>query len=196
MNAASLAEWLTPLSLEARARALTLLSYRLTIHGRDYGIASVEAIGESSALKKLVGINELQHKLLCQTGRYLEDQERTAYPVDVFCQILFQMANNYGIAPALDAASKSGRNGVRYLFLAINTTSAYSLGLSRCPQAMAGIVWCTITITLRTGRRPRAARPKAPRPRPGRTITATWREGKRFRVPFSFPPPFCPRKGT
>jgi hypothetical protein len=93
MNPESVAQWLNALSLVERTKALNLVGFRLTTHARDYGVASVEAIGESSALRKLVGMNELQHKLLSQTGHYLDDQERRAYPVNVFSQILFQTAN-------------------------------------------------------------------------------------------------------
>ncbi len=109
MNPESLAQWLAALSLQARAKALNLLSYELTVRAREYGIASVKAIGEPSALRKMVGINELQHKLVSQAGHYLDGDERTAYPVDVLSRSLFESADHYGISPALIAAIKRAR---------------------------------------------------------------------------------------
>jgi hypothetical protein len=104
MNPQSLTQWLSALSLAERARALTLVSYWLTIHARDYGLIARESEGQPSALRKLLGINELHHKLVSQIGHYLDCQERTAYPMDVFSQILSQTADNYGIGPALASA--------------------------------------------------------------------------------------------
>jgi hypothetical protein len=106
MNPEALVQWIGPLPLAERAKALTLISSWLTIYGRDYGVASVKDIGESSALKKLVGINELHHKLLSQTGNYLNGEERKVYPVDVFSRILFEVADQYGVRSALTGAMK------------------------------------------------------------------------------------------
>jgi hypothetical protein len=106
MNPEALVQWLSPLPLAERARALTLVGSWLTIYARDYGVASVKDIGESSALRKLVGINELHHKLLSQVGTYLNGDEGKAYPVDVFSRILFQVAEQHGISSALTAAIK------------------------------------------------------------------------------------------
>jgi len=80
MSGEAVVQWLGPLSVAERAKALILVSSWLTIYGRDYGIASVNDVGKSSALRKLVGINELQHKLLSQTGNYLNGEERKVYP--------------------------------------------------------------------------------------------------------------------
>jgi hypothetical protein len=106
MSPDALAQWLAPLSLVERAKALTLISSWLTIYGRDYGIASVKDLGESLALRKLVGINELQHKLLSQTGNYLNGEDRKVYPVDVFSRILFEVADRYAVRSALIGAMK------------------------------------------------------------------------------------------
>lgn len=106
MNPEALVQWLGPLTPAERAKVLTRISSLLTIYGRDYGVASVKEIGESSALRKLVGINELQHKLLSQTGKYLNGEELKVYPVDVFSRILFEVADQYSIRPALVGAMK------------------------------------------------------------------------------------------
>jgi hypothetical protein len=87
MNLQSLAEWLNELSLADRARALNRVSYQLTIHARDYFLASADE-EKSAAARKLIGISELQHKLLSQTGHYLDGEQQAVYPVDVFSRIL------------------------------------------------------------------------------------------------------------
>jgi hypothetical protein len=106
MNPETLVQWLAPLTLAERAKALAFVGSWLTVYGRDYGIASVKDIGESSALRKLVGINELQHKLLSQTSNYLNGEEQKVYPVDIFGRILFEVADQYGIRSALIGAIK------------------------------------------------------------------------------------------
>ncbi len=104
-------EWLESLPLAERAKALNLVSFKLTIHGRDYGLPDSPAQGEA-AINRLLGINELQHKLLSQTGHYLDGDDSMAYPVSVFSQILFEMAAHYNTTGALIAALKSARSSI------------------------------------------------------------------------------------
>jgi hypothetical protein len=94
MNSQLVAEWLKSLSLTDRAKALNLISFRLTIHARDYFLA---ATGEAKAadVQQLRGINELHHKLLSQAGHYLDGEETAVYPVDVFSRILNETAHHY-----------------------------------------------------------------------------------------------------
>jgi hypothetical protein len=101
MNAETVTQWLNALSLAERAKSLNLVSFRLTIHAREYGQPSTD---QSSAAKKLLGINELQHKLLSQAGHYLDGEEKKVYPVDVFSQILLETADQHGTTSALAAA--------------------------------------------------------------------------------------------
>lgn len=101
MNAEMVAQWLNALSLPERAKSLNLVSFRLTIHAREYGLPSTD---QSSAAKKLLGINELQHKLLSQAGHYLDGEEKKVYPVEVFSQVLTETADQHGVAGALAAA--------------------------------------------------------------------------------------------
>jgi hypothetical protein len=108
MNPQRVSEWLEPLSLAERAKALNLVSFMLTIRARDYG--SPEQ-GEKAAIKRLLGINELQHKLLSQVGHYMDGDDSKAYPVSVFSQILFEQAANYNAISALNAALKSAGPG-------------------------------------------------------------------------------------
>ena len=101
MNPQTLAQWLTALSLAERAKALNLVSFRLTIHARECGLPSTD---QSSAARKLLGINELHHKLLSQTCHYLDGEGGAVYPVDVFSQILIETADQHGITSTLAAA--------------------------------------------------------------------------------------------
>jgi hypothetical protein len=73
----------------------------LTIHAREYGLPFTDP---SSAAKKLLGINELQHKLLSQAGHYLDGEDKKVYPVDVFTRILLEIADHYGVISALAPA--------------------------------------------------------------------------------------------
>jgi hypothetical protein len=106
MNHVQLTEFLAGLALAKRAQALNLLSFKLTIHAREYGLLDAGADKEE-AIRRLVGLSELHHKLTSQTGHYLDGDEATAYPVAVFSQILFDVANQYNVTGALNAALKS-----------------------------------------------------------------------------------------
>ena len=88
------------LSLMDRARALTLPGFRLTISARD-----AMTLESSLGMRKLIGINELQHRVLSQAGHYLDGEESRAYPVDVFGQILTETAAHHDLASMLDDAS-------------------------------------------------------------------------------------------
>jgi hypothetical protein len=99
-------EWLESLPMAERAKAMNLVSFMLTIRARDYGLPDSPAQGEA-AIKRLLGINELQHKLLSQAGHYMDGNDSKTYPVSVLSQILFEVAAHYNIAGALNAALKS-----------------------------------------------------------------------------------------
>jgi hypothetical protein len=104
-------EWLESLSLPERAKLLNLVSFMLTIRARDYGLPDSPAQGEA-AIKRLLGINELQHKLLSQTRHYMDGDDSKAYPVSVFSQILFELAAHYNATGALNAALKSATGSI------------------------------------------------------------------------------------
>jgi hypothetical protein len=126
MNAETVAQWLNALSLAERAKFLNLVSFRLTIHAREYGLPSTD---QSSAAKKLLGINindnELQYKLLSQAGHYLGAEEKKVYPVDVFSRILTETADQHGVAGALAAA-------IEYGFLSYCGKTPVLAACSRC----------------------------------------------------------------
>ena len=99
-------EWLGSLALAERAKALNLVSFMLTIRARDYGLPDSPAQGEA-AIKRFLGINELQHKLLSQAGHYMDGDDSKTYPPSVFSQILFEQAAYYNVTGALNAVLKS-----------------------------------------------------------------------------------------
>jgi len=101
-----ISEWLTSLSITERAKALNLISFKLTIRAREHGLSEAVAQGEAT-IKRLLGINELQHRLSAQAGHYMDGEESTAYPVSVFSQTLFEIAAQYNVTGALGAALKS-----------------------------------------------------------------------------------------
>ncbi|MGA8669011.1 MAG: hypothetical protein WB679_04015 [Terracidiphilus sp.] len=109
MNPQLVSEWLEPLSLAERAKVLNLVSFMLTIRARDYGLPDSPVQGEEAAIKRLLGINELQHKLLSQVAHYMDGDDSKAYPVSVFSKILFEQAAYYNTVGALNAAFKSAR---------------------------------------------------------------------------------------
>jgi hypothetical protein len=103
MNPESLSHWLGGLSLAARAKVLNAVAFELTIRVRSFSASLKEGRTDSVTSNQLIGVNELQHKILSQVGHYLDGEEK-AYPVDVFSRILFELAEGYSILPALDAA--------------------------------------------------------------------------------------------
>jgi hypothetical protein len=101
IDSSSLVQWLSALPLVERARALNIVSYMLTIHAREYGLPTSEQTGSA---KKLLGINDLQHKILSQTVQYLDGEERLAPSVNSFCHVLIETAAHHGISGPLGAA--------------------------------------------------------------------------------------------
>jgi len=106
-----ISEWLTSLSVSERAKALNLIGFKLTIRAREYGQPESVAQGETT-IKRLLGINELQHKLSSQAGHYMNGDESTAYPVSVLSQTLFEIAAQYNVTGALGAALKSAMGNI------------------------------------------------------------------------------------
>jgi hypothetical protein len=101
MNVHSVAQWLAAMPLDERARALNRITYELTIRAREFGPDCTDRL---LAARTLFGINEIQHKLASQTGRYLNGEAEEVYPVDVFCRILAELAQHHGIGDILTAA--------------------------------------------------------------------------------------------
>ncbi|MGA9129805.1 MAG: hypothetical protein WB425_16845 [Terracidiphilus sp.] len=112
MNSQILDEWLTCFSLLERAKALNLVNYQLTIYAREYGLLSTDS-DKDMATRKLLGISELSHKLTSQIGHYLNGYEADIYPVNVFSQILFDVANHYNVTGSLQASISSAQVRIR-----------------------------------------------------------------------------------
>jgi hypothetical protein len=97
-------EWLAGLPLHERARFLIRIGSQLTIYAREYGISGSNSKNNNLNHKRLVGTNELQHKLLGQAGLYLDGERDKIYPDHVFSEIVFQTAEHYGITRDLTTA--------------------------------------------------------------------------------------------
>jgi hypothetical protein len=111
MNAEQLEEWLTVLPLLERAKTLNLVSFKLNIYAREYGLLSADSDKEM-AMRKLLGISELNHKLTSQIGHYINGDEAKIYPLNVFCQILFDVANQYNVTGALKGSIGSVQGSI------------------------------------------------------------------------------------
>lgn len=107
MNAESLSRRLEGLPLHERAKLLNLIAYQLTVQVRRfYRFPPHSAPNPPPNGEKLAGVNELQHQLISQIGHYLQGEEEKVYPVDVFSRILFEVADQHGVASDLAAAVK------------------------------------------------------------------------------------------
>jgi hypothetical protein len=105
-----LSEWLSELSLQDRAQKLNRVSHNLTICAREFQLPPF-AEDSRSAVKRLLGINELQHKISAQIGHYLHGEAIKVYPVEVFSEILFEIAAQYEILPMLKGAIQHAKTG-------------------------------------------------------------------------------------
>lgn len=104
MNINVFAECLTSLPLHERARFLIGIGFELTIYAREYGVVDSNSENNSANHKRLIGTNELQHKLLSQAALYLDGERDKIYPADVFSEIVFQTAEHYDITLDLTTA--------------------------------------------------------------------------------------------
>lgn len=95
--------WLGSLSLKEKIRALALLSGDLTIFAREYRLPLPDRCHTSSVIRTLLGLNELHHKIAFQIAGYCRDETKV-YPLDVFAEILFEIAAQYGVTEFLAKA--------------------------------------------------------------------------------------------
>jgi hypothetical protein len=109
-NSQSLSEWIAQLTLGERVKVLNLVSFSLTIHAREFQLPSDASEDPLSIIKKLLGLNELHHKLSSQIGHYCDGEEAKVYPVEVFSKILFEVAAQYGVTSFLNAAITYARS--------------------------------------------------------------------------------------
>jgi hypothetical protein len=101
VDAEALTIWLVALPLAEQAQALMKTGFKLTLCARSYSSDLSAPADSRSLVTALLGINELQHKILSQAGLYLKGEQKKIYPVDVFCRIVFEIANQHGISSAL-----------------------------------------------------------------------------------------------
>jgi hypothetical protein len=104
MNAKSLADWLSVLSIEERIRALALIYADLTVSARALFVpelthnAPIELV-----IGKLKGLNELHHRISGQLASYANNPAK-AYPVEVFSNVIFETASEYNVSAFLSTA--------------------------------------------------------------------------------------------
>jgi hypothetical protein len=104
MNTKLIADWISSLSFLERAKVLVFMGYRLTLYARECG-ADTGPLSE----QKLLGINELQHKLLSQAGHYLKESEEHTYSVDDLFKALLETAKYYNLNEVLGGVLKSAQ---------------------------------------------------------------------------------------
>lgn len=108
MNSEPSSEWLAPLSLSARIRALALIYSSLTVFTRELFLSDRTKGKEQRVLDMLHGLNELHHTLANQLVAYATD-EHEAYPVHVLGQMLLEIANKYRVGNFLASAVEFAR---------------------------------------------------------------------------------------
>jgi hypothetical protein len=95
--------WFEGLSLRDKARFLSSLADRLTIVGRDAYPSATPGISDAVRIARLQSVNELQHQIAQQIGRYLDD-DPNRYPDEVFWDILAEGADAAGLTDRLQWA--------------------------------------------------------------------------------------------
>jgi hypothetical protein len=82
---------------------LTRLSYELTIVFRDF--ASRDNISAEQRSHLLYGVNELQHRLSAQLGKYAR-QDDSGFPDEVILPVVLEMAQNYGMEKLIESTAE------------------------------------------------------------------------------------------
>jgi len=112
LNPQIVSEWLAGMSLVERARTLNRIAHDLTICTREFEAATQPFKDPAIAIKRLIGLSELQHQLSAQIGHYMDGEEVKVYPINVFAQILFEKAIQYQILPFLSGAINRVKTGM------------------------------------------------------------------------------------
>ena len=103
MNSEAFCDWLAPLSVPERIRALALIYSSLTVGTRELFLPDALKGKEQIGLHMLHGFNEIHHTLANWLVAYTTD-ERKALPVRVLSQQLLEIANQYRITGFLASA--------------------------------------------------------------------------------------------
>ena len=99
--------WLSVLSLQQRARALTIMCSSLTVSARGLFLPEVTRGNEAAVIKYLKGVNELQHTLTNQISSYLGDE--SPYSLEGLNDMLVDVATNFGVEVFLSTAVEFAR---------------------------------------------------------------------------------------
>lgn len=108
MNPEAFAEWLAPLSLSERMRALALIYSHLTVSTRELFLPEWEARKDLRVVDMLHGINEIHHTLSSALVSHATDGK---YPhsLDGLGRMLLDNANKYHIDFFLQSAVEFAR---------------------------------------------------------------------------------------
>ncbi len=99
--------WLSLLSLQQRARALTIMCSSLTVSARSLFFPEIIPGNEATIIKYFQGLNELHHALTNQVMAYLDNEE--LYSPEGLSNMLKEVATKFGIEVSLATAIEFAR---------------------------------------------------------------------------------------
>lgn len=102
--------WLSSLSLQQRARALTTICSSLTMSARTLFFPKVIPGNEATIIKYFQGLNELHHTLTNQIMAYLANKE--LYSLEGLNDMLMDVAATFGIESPLASAVEWARTRI------------------------------------------------------------------------------------
>jgi hypothetical protein len=103
MDERNVAEWLRPLSVPERIRALARMYSSLTVYSRELFLPDRFRKKETIVIEMLHGMNELHHTISNWLTSYTTDDSK-AFPVEVLARQLSQIATHYRISGYLASA--------------------------------------------------------------------------------------------
>jgi hypothetical protein len=109
MDVQSLSDWLASYPASGKAKILTLIYSRLTIHTRQLFLPEPAVEKTERILEILHGLNEVHHTLANWLSDYAMDQEET-FPVHVLSEQLIEIEKKYRIEHFLTPAIEYIRN--------------------------------------------------------------------------------------
>ena len=112
MDEGKLAEWLLPLPVPDRVRALTRIYSSLTVCSRELFLPDRFRGKETVVIEMLHGVNELHHTTANWLTAYTTDESKSL-PVDGLARQLLQIATHYRISGFLASAIGFAQTGAR-----------------------------------------------------------------------------------
>ncbi len=99
--------WLSLLSMQERARALTRMCISLTVSARSLFFPKVIPGNEATIIRYFQGLNELHHTLTNQIMAYLSNKE--LYRLEGLNNMLLDVATTFGVEGPLATAIEWAR---------------------------------------------------------------------------------------